>query len=391
MKKKNVYIASAVRTPIGGYGGVYRHLNAVQLGTQSIIGALAKAGTSGNVVDEVYMGNVLQAGLGQSPARQAAIKAGIRVEADATTINKVCSSGMKAVSNAFTSIILDKAQVVVAGGMESMSNAPFYNHAQRWGNKMGHTTLIDGLLMDGLTDPYHQFHMGNAAEICVRKFGFSREEQDAYARNSYEKAIHATQNGLFKNELIEVVIGAQMPAIHQDEDLAKVNFEKMPSLKPSFEQGGTITPANASNLNDGAAALVLTSEEGLKHTNAAIARLIDYADAAQEPEWFTTSPAIAIQKLLTQNALSVNDIDVFEINEAYACVPMANAQLLNIPLEKVNILGGAVAIGHPIGASGARIIATLINALHLSGGRMGVAAICNGGGGASAILVERMN
>lgn len=389
-KNNQVYIAGAVRTPIGGYGGAFRKLTALQLGTQAISGALRRSGIAGNRIDEVYMGNVLQAGLGQSPARQTARMAGIRDEADATTVNKVCSSGMKAVSSAFATIKLGKADLVIAGGMESMSNVPFYNHAQRWGHKMGNTTLIDGLLLDGLTDPYHHFHMGNAAEMCVRKFGFTRGDQDAYARLSYEKAIQSTNKGLFANEVIPVMVGdGETPILH-DEDLSKVNYEKMARLKPSFEAEGTITPANASNLNDGAAAMVLLSERAAQETTTLAARIVDYADAAQAPEWFTTSPAIAIQKLLTRNALSINDVDLFEINEAYACVPMVNARLLQIPMEKINILGGAVAIGHPIGASGARIIVTLINALKISGGRVGIAAICNGGGGASAVLIERL-
>lgn len=389
---KNVYIALAKRTPIGGFLGTLSHLSAIELGTLAIENVLQESNIPTDAVDSVYMGNVLSANLGQSPARQASKFAGIADETDATTINKVCASGMKAVMLGAQQIQLGIDTVVVAGGMESMSNTPHYIQ-QRKGNKMGHGLLVDGLLKDGLTDVYNNFHMGNAAEICAREYGLTREAQDAFAVASYEKAANATKKGKFKNEIIPISVAQKngTTLVSEDEDIFKIIPEKVPTLKPSFEEGGTITAANASNLNDGAAALLLVSEEALeKYGLTPLAKIIGYADAAQAPEWFTTSPSIAIPKALKQAGLALEAIDYFEINEAYSAVILANQKILGIAPEKVNVYGGGVAMGHPIGASGARIIATLISVLHQENGKFGVAAICNGGGGASAIVLEKI-
>lgn len=389
---KNAYIALAKRTPIGGFLGNLSHLSAIELGTIAIENVLQESKIPTNAVDSVYMGNVLSANLGQSPARQASKFAGIADETDATTINKVCASGMKAVMLGAQQIQLGIDSVVIAGGMESMSNTPHYLQ-HRKGNKMGHGQLVDGLLKDGLTDVYNNFHMGNAAEICAREYGLTRETQDAFAIASYEKAALATQGGKFKNEIIPIPVVQKngTATIGEDEDIFKIIREKVPTLKPSFEEGGTITAANASNLNDGAAALLLVSEEALKKYGlTALARIIGYADAAQAPEWFTTSPSVAIPKALEQAGLALDAVDYFEINEAYSAVILANQKILGIDPEKVNVYGGGVAMGHPIGASGARIIATLISVLHQENGKFGVAAICNGGGGASALVLEKI-
>lgn len=389
---KNVYIALAKRTPIGGFLGTLSHLSAIELGTLAIENVLQESNIPADAVDSVYMGNVLSANLGQSPARQASKFAGIADETDATTINKVCASGMKAVMLGAQQIQLGIDTVVVAGGMESMSNTPHYIQ-QRKGNKMGHGLLVDGLLKDGLTDVYNNFHMGNAAEICAREYGLTREAQDAFAVASYEKAANTSKNGKFKNEIIPISVAQKngTTLVSEDEDIFKIIPEKVPTLKPSFEEGGTITAANASNLNDGAAALLLVSEEALeKYGLTPLAKIIGYADAAQAPEWFTTSPSIAIPKALKQAGLALEAIDYFEINEAYSAVILANQKILGIAPEKVNVYGGGVAMGHPIGASGARIIATLISVLHQENGKFGVAAICNGGGGASAIVLEKI-
>ena len=389
---KNVYIALAKRTPIGGFLGTLSHLSAIELGTLAIENVLQESNIPADAVDSVYMGNVLSANLGQSPARQASKFAGIADETDATTINKVCASGMKAVMLGAQQIQLGIDTVVVAGGMESMSNTPHYIQ-QRKGNKMGHGLLVDGLLKDGLTDVYNNFHMGNAAEICAREYGLTREAQDAFAVASYEKAANASKNGKFKNEIIPISVAQKngTTLVSEDEDIFKIIPEKVPTLKPSFEEGGTITAANASNLNDGAAALLLVSEEALeKYGLTPLAKIIGYADAAQAPEWFTTSPSIAIPKALKQAGLALEAIDYFEINEAYSAVILANQKILGIAPEKVNVYGGGVAMGHPIGASGARIIATLISILHQENGKFGVATICNGGGGASAIVLEKI-
>lgn len=389
---KEVYIVAAKRTPIGGFLGNLSGYSATQLGAISIDGALTQAGVPKDVIGSVYMGNVLSANLGQSPARQAARLAGIDDRTDATTINKVCSSGMKAVMMGSQQIQMGIDDVVVAGGMESMSNVPHYiNH--RSDTKMGDGTLTDGLLKDGLTDAYNGDHMGKAAELCVRHYNISREEQDAYALASYARAGKAFKEGKFSNEVIPVDIKqkAQIISIAEDEDISKLIPEKVAILKPSFEANGSITAANASNLNDGAAALVLASGYAVKKFGLTpLAKIIGYADGAQAPEWFTTSPSIAIPKALAHAGLNLEDIDYFEINEAYSAVILANQRLLGIAPEKINIYGGGVAMGHPIGASGARILVTLTTVLAREGGRYGVAAICNGGGGASAIVTENL-
>jgi len=389
---KDVFIIAAKRTPVGGLLGSLSGLSATQLGAIAVKETYQSAGISPEQIDEVYLGNVLSANLGQSPARQAAIFAGIPDYVDATTINKVCASGMKATMIGAQQIQTGLSDLVITGGMESMSNTPHYQYI-RTPNKYGHTVLTDGMIKDGLWDVYNDYHMGNAAELCVREYNISREAQDTFALASYEKAVAATKNGKLAREIIPVTIQQKSGpvVISEDEDIYKVIPEKVSKLKPAFEEGGTITAANASNLNDGAAALLLASAEAVeKYKLQPLARIIGYADAAQAPEWFTTSPAKAIPKALKQAGLTLNDIDFFEINEAYAAVVLANQQLLGIAPSKVNVYGGAVAVGHPLGASGARILTTLTSVLRQEGGRYGVAAICNGGGGASAIVIERL-
>jgi acetyl-CoA C-acetyltransferase len=390
---ENVFIVAAKRTATGSFMGSLSHLSAITLGSMVIRESYQAAGLPPHTIESVYMGNVLSANLGQSPARQASLGAGIPVEADCTTINKVCASGLKAVMIGAQQIQLGEENLVVAGGMESMSNAPHYSY-QRKGTKLGTTSLVDGLLIDGLTDPYHQVHMGNVAEICARSFSISREEQDDYALLSYEKATQATRKGKFKNEIVPVTITTKGEAFQygEDEDIYKVKPEKMGKLPPVFEEGGTITAANASNLSDGAAALVLASGKAVQSNELKpVARILSYADAAQAPEWFTTAPTVAIQKALLKASLALKDIDFWEINEAYAAVMIANQKLLDVDPEKVNVYGGAIAIGHPLGASGARILCTLLSVLVQEGGRYGVAAICNGGGGASAMVIENLH
>jgi acetyl-CoA C-acetyltransferase len=384
---KEVFIVTSKRTPVGAFLGGLSDFSAIQLGAAAIK-AVVPDESLAQSIDAVYMGNVLSANLGQSPARQAAIAAGLRVETDCTTVNKVCSSGLKSVIIGSQQIQLGQADLIVAGGMESMSNTPHYSQRRKI-NKLGDEKLIDGLLKDGLTDAYHNFHMGNAAELCVREFGLTREEQDDYALASYEKAQRATSQGKF---LVEIVpIETKNGVIREDEDIIKVIPEKVPKLKPAFDPSGSITAANASNLNDGAAAILLASAEAVaKYQLQPIAKVLSYADAAQAPEKFPTSPALAIRKALGLLNYSLDKIDFFEINEAYAAVILANRKLLDLDLNKVNVYGGAVAIGHPLGASGARILCTLTSVLHQERGRYGVAAICNGGGGASAMVIERL-
>ena len=389
---KEVYIVSAKRTPIGGLLGNLSHLSATQLGALAIKNAYESVHLAPDAIDSVYMGNVLSANLGQSPARQAAIFAGIPVEKDATTVNKVCAAGMKATMLGAQQIQLGLEDVIVTGGMESMSNVPHYAMLRK-GNKLGDMTLTDGMVKDGLWDVYNNFHMGSAAELGVKKYKLTREALDEYAIQSYQKAATATKNGKFTNEIVPVVIEQKNGSItiNSDEDIDKIILDKVSKLKPTFEKDGSLTAANSSNLNDGAAALILASKEAVeKYGLKPLAKIVAYADAAQAPEWFTTTPAIAIPKALKQAGLSLNDIDYFEINEAYASVVLSNQQILGMDLNKVNVYGGAVAMGHPIGASGARIITTLISVLKQEGGKYGVAAICNGGGGASAIVIENI-
>jgi acetyl-CoA C-acetyltransferase len=387
---KEVFIAEAKRTPVGGFLGTLSHLTAPELGAIAIKGALSTTGIPFDEVDAVYMGNVLSANVGQSPARQASLNAGITASADSTTVNKVCASGMKATIIGAQQIQLGIDNVVVTGGMESMSNVPHYAQLRK-NIKLGDTSFVDGVLRDGLTDAYNGKHMGRAAELCARKYGLSREAQDEYAVGSYAKAVAAAKAGKFSREIIPIEVKQKSGTISitDDEDIYKLMPEKVGKLQPAFEEGGTITAANASNLNDAAAALVLVSADAVeKYKLKPLARIVAYADAAQEPDWFTTSPSIAIPKALKNASLELADVDYFEINEAYAAVMLANQQILGLNPDKVNVYGGAVAIGHPIGTSGARIIATLISVLKQEGGRYGVAAICNGGGGASAIVIE---
>ncbi|ASZ13313.1 acetyl-CoA C-acyltransferase [Chitinophaga pendula] len=389
---KDVFIVAAFRTPTGGYLGSLSGIAAPQLATYPIQHSYQHCNISPEHIDAVYFGNVLSAGVGQSPARQAAILSKIPVTTDATTINKVCASGMKATMLGAQQIQLGLGQLVLTGGMESMSNVPHYSYFRK-GHKYGDVTSMDGVLKDGLTDAYDQAHMGVSAELCARTYQLSREVQDAYALASYERAIAATKRGKFSQEIVPVPVVQKKETIlvSEDEDIYKVIPEKVGQLPPVFVPGGTVTAANASNLNDGAAALLLASAGSVaKYGLQPIARILSYADAAQAPEWFTTAPSQAIPKALELAGLRGDQIDYYEINEAYAAVALANQQLLGIPADKLNVYGGAVAIGHPLGASGARILVTLTSVLRQEGGRYGVAAICNGGGGASAIVIESL-
>lgn len=389
---QEVFIISAKRTPIGGFLGNLSGVSATELGAIAIKNVYKSAGINPTEIDSVYMGNVLSANLGQSPARQASKFAGIPDEVDCTTVNKVCAAGMKAAIIGAQQIQLGLEHLVIAGGMESMSNAPHYVMLRKQ-TKLGNETVVDGLLKDGLTDVYNGFHMGNAAELCVNKFNLSREEQDTYALASYAKAAKASKEGKFKNEIIPFKITQKNgeTIMEMDEDISKIIPEKVSKLKPTFQNDGTITPANASNLNDGAAALLLASKQAVeKHNLKPIAKIIAYADAALAPEWFTIAPAEAIKKALSMAKLTISDIDFFEINEAYAAVVLANQKILSLDANKVNVYGGAVAMGHPLGASGARIMCTLISVLNQEAGKYGIAAICNGGGGASAIVIENL-
>ncbi len=391
---KEVYIISAKRTPIGSFGGSLTSLSATALGAKAIAGALAAANVLPDQVQEVFMGNVVSANLGQAPARQAALGAGLPFNVPCTTVNKVCASGMKSVMFAAQAIALGQAEIIVAGGMESMSNIPYYIPGARWGQKFGNAELIDGLTKDGLTDVYSQSAMGVSADATAEKYSITREAQDAFAIESYKRSQAATKDNRFKNEIISVEIPQRKGApllIDQDEECFKVDFDKIPSLKPAFGANGTVTAANASNINDGASALVLASGEAVKKYNLTpIARIVSYADAEQDPFWFTTSPTLATPKALDRAGLTKNDIDYFEVNEAFAVVPMAFEKVLDIDHQRVNVNGGACALGHPLGASGARIITTLSGVLQQNNSRYGLATICNGGGGASAIIIERV-
>jgi acetyl-CoA C-acetyltransferase len=388
---KEVFIVSAVRTPIGSFNGALATMSATQLGALVMKAALEKAGVPSTVVNEVYMGNVISANLGQAPANQASIAAGIPTNVPCTTVNKVCASGMKAIMLGAQSILSGDNDVVVAGGMESMSNVPFYLDKARNGYRLGNGAVTDGIIRDGLWDPYKDFHMGNAAELCATEYKISREEQDAYAIQSYKRAAAANEQGYYKEEIIPVEVpGKQVITVTEDEDYKKVNFDKVPTLKPTFQKDGTITAANASNINDGAAAVLLVSGEKLKELGLKpLAKIISFADASQAPEWFTTTPVKAINKALEKAKLTVADMDFAEINEAFSCVPIANERDLGLSSDKVNVWGGAVSMGHPIGCSGARIVVTLSSILRQNNARYGVAGICNGGGGASAIVIER--
>lgn len=393
MMMKEVYIVSAVRTPIGSFGGSLASFTATQLGGFAIKAAVESAGIQPDQVQEVYMGNVLSANLGQAPATQAAKFAGLP-DVPTTTINKVCASGLKAIMLAAQSIAAGNQDIIVAGGMESMSNVPYYLDKARNGYKLGNGQLTDGLIKDGLWDVYNDYHMGAAAELCATDCHISREEQDAFAIESYHRSQKAIADGKFKTEIIPLEIKdkkGNTTLITDDEEPANVKFDKIAGLKPVFKKEGTVTAANASSLNDGASALVLMSREkaeelGLKP----LAKILAYADAQQAPEWFTTAPSKAIPSALQKAALKTTDIDLFEINEAFAVVSLANNQILSLDPNKVNVNGGAVSLGHPLGSSGSRIVVTLIHVLFQNKGKFGVAAICNGGGGASAMVIENL-
>jgi len=391
---KEVYIISAVRTPIGSFGGVLAPVSATKLGAIALKGALERANLAPEEVQEVIMGNVLSANLGQAPARQAAIFAGLPPSVRCTTVNKVCASGTKAVMLAAQSIMLGNAEIVLAGGMESMSNVPYYLDKARTGYKLGNGTLVDGLVKDGLWDVYNDFHMGNAAELTAKEMHITREMQDTYSIKSYKRTAEAVEKGFFKKEIVPVEIISSkgvITTITEDEEYKKVLFDKIPQLKPVFQKDGTVTPANASSLNDGAAALVLMSKEKAEKLGIKpIAKILGFADAEQAPEWFTTSPTLAITKALEKSGISKDRVGFYEINEAFAVVSIANNQKLQLSEEKVNIHGGAIALGHPLGCSGARIITTLLNVLDEQNGEIGVAGICNGGGGASALVLQKM-
>jgi acetyl-CoA C-acetyltransferase len=391
---KTVYIVSAVRTPIGAFNGSLAAVSATQLGAVAIKGALAKAGISPEMVEEVFMGNVISAGMGQAPATQAMIYAGIPNTVPASVVNKVCASGSKAIMMAAQTIMLGINDVVVAGGMESMSNIPYYLDKARNGYRLGHGTILDGMVKDGLWDVYNDYHMGNAAELCAREYKFTREDQDAFAIESYTRAQNAYAKNAFADELVSVEIpqrGKDPIVVSVDEEYTKVNFDKLKTLKSAFEKEGTITAANASKLNDGASALVLMSEEKVKELGLKpLAKIIAFADAAHAPEWFTTAPALAVPKALKWAGVDIKDVDFFELNEAFSVVGLVNTQLLGIDANKVNVRGGAVALGHPLGSSGSRIVVSLAHILKAEGGRYGVTGICNGGGGASAIVIENV-
>ena len=392
MNNKTVYIVSAVRTAIGSFGGVLKSFSATQLGAIAIKAAVERAGLQPSQIDEVLMGCVLQANLGQAPARQAAILAGLPNSVICTTVNKVCASGMKAIAQGAQSILLGDADIIVAGGMENMSNVPYYAQDLRWGNKYGNVNLIDGVAKDGLTDVYNNYAMGNAAELCARECHISREAQDEFAIESYKRSQKAWESGKFDEEIVAVEIPQRKGAplkVARDEEPYNVKFEKVPELKPAFEKEGTVTAANASTMNDGAAAVVLMSatkadELGIKP----LAIIRSYADAEQAPEWFTTTPSLAVPKAVAKAGLQMSEIDFVELNEAFSVVGIANIQKMNLNPSKVNVHGGAVSLGHPLGCSGARIIVTLINVLKQNGAKIGAAGICNGGGGASAMVIE---
>lgn len=389
---KNVVIVEAKRTPVGSLGGSLSSFTAPELGSMAILEVIKSAGIKPDDVNEVVFGNVLTAGIGQAPARQAALKAGLSELTPSTTVNKVCASGMKSIMIAANQIQLEEAEIIVAGGMESMSNTPYYLPKHRFGSKLGHGEVQDGVIKDGLWDVYNDFHMGNAAEICAKECNISREQQDEFAITSYKRAIEAHEKGYFDDEIITVKVKdrkGNVTEVKMDEELKKVNYDKIPQLKPVFDREGTVTAANASSINDGAAAVLVMSEEKAKDLGLKpLAKIVSQASAAKAPEWFTTAPSDAIPKALKRAGMDKTDMDLFEINEAFSVVSLANNQIMELDPEKVNIHGGAVSIGHPIGCSGARIVVTLLHALKRTGGTYGCAGICNGGGGASAMVVE---
>ena len=387
-----VVIVSAARTPFGSFLGSLSSLSATQLGSAAIKGAMEKINLDPKEVQEVYMGNVVQAGVGQAPARQAALGAGLSENVSATTVNKVCASGMKAVMMASQAIALGDADVVIAGGMESMSNIPHYVQ-MRQGNKFGPATMVDGMQVDGLVDAYDKNAMGTCADLCATEYKFSREDQDAFAVQSYERSAKAWADGKFKEEVVVVEVPqrrGEPVVVSEDEEYKNVRMDKISSLRPAFTKDGTVTAANSSTINDGAAALILMSEKKAKELGLKpLAYIKGYADAAQEPKWFTTAPAKALPKAIAKAGIDIKDVDYFEFNEAFAVVGLANMKILGLNDSNVNVNGGAVSLGHPLGASGARILVTLLNVLEQNNAKIGAAAICNGGGGASAMVIER--
>ncbi len=393
-KSKEVFIVSAVRTPMGSFGGTLSSVSAVDLGATAIKGALKKAKVKATQVNEVFMGNVVSANLGQAPARQAAIKSGIPNKVPCTTINKVCSSGMKSIMLGAQSIMLGDTDIVVAGGMESMSNIPYYLPAQRWGAKFGNKNVVDGLQKDGLTDAYDQCAMGVCADATATKYKISRKAQDDFAIESYKRSANSTETGIFKNEIVAVEVPQRRGdaiQVSEDEEFKKVKFEKIPTLRPAFSKDGTVTAANASTINDGASALILASKEAVKkYKLKPIAKILSFADAAHEPKWFTTAPPKAAKEAIKKAGIKKTDIDFYEVNEAFAVVTMAFMKDMKLKADKVNVHGGAVSLGHPLGASGARIVTTLCNVLNEKKGKIGCAAICNGGGGASSMIIKRV-
>lgn len=390
---KEVYIVSAVRTPIGSFMGGLSSISATELGSVAIKGALDKAGLDYTSVDEVFMGNVLQAGVGQAPARQAALGAGLSNNVPCTTVNKVCASGMKAIMLGAQSILCGDNHIVVVGGMESMSQTPHYLDGRN-GTKFGNISMLDGISKDGLLDVYSKVPMGNCAEICAKEHKISREDQDNFAITSYQRAADAWEKGKFNDEVVPVSVPQRKgdpKIVSKDEEYTNVVLDKIPGLRPAFDKEGTITAANASTINDGASALLLASKEAIEKYNLTpIAKLVSYADAAQSPEWFTTAPSLAVPKALEKAGMAISDIDFWELNQAFSVVGIANTKILGLNPAKVDVNGGAVALGHPLGNSGSRIIVTLINVLKQNNGRFGGAAICNGGGGASAMIIENI-
>lgn len=393
MNKKEVYIVSSARTPIGSFLGSLSTVSATDLGAVAIKGALEKGNVDAAKIDEVFMGNVLQAGVGQAPARQAALKAGLCNTVPSTTINKVCASGMKSVMLGAQSIIAGDSNLVVAGGMENMSQTPHYLDGRN-GMKFGNIQMLDGITKDGLLDVYSKVPMGNCAELCAKEYNFSREDQDAFAIDSYTKSAKAWEAGMFDNEIVPVSVPQRKgdpKVVKEDEEYKNVFLDKISSLRPAFDKEGTITAANASTLNDGASALILASKEAVdQYGLKPIAKIVSYADAAHEPEWFTTAPAKAVDKALEKAGLEKDTIDFWEFNEAFSVVGLANVKILGLDSEKVNVFGGAVSLGHPLGNSGSRILVTLINVLKQKNAKYGGAAICNGGGGASAVIIENL-
>ncbi len=391
---KTVYIVSAVRTPIGAFLGGLSSVPATQLGATAIKGALEKASLDPSLVNEVFMGNVLQAGVGQAPARQAALGAGLPNSVPCTTVNKVCASGMKAIMLGAQSILAGDNHIVVVGGMENMSQTPHYIDGRN-GTKFGNITMLDGITKDGLLDVYSKVPMGNCAELCATKYEITREQQDEFAINSYKRAAAAWQEGRFNDEVVGVSVPQRKGdpiVVTEDEEYKNVFLDKIPGLRPAFDKDGTITAANASTLNDGASALILASEEAVaKYGLKPLAKIVSYADAAHEPEWFTTAPSLAVPKALEKANLSIANIDYWELNQAFSVVGLANMKILGLDPAKVDVNGGAVALGHPLGNSGSRVIVTLLHVLKQNNAKLGAAAICNGGGGASAMVIESLN